>query len=330
MKTRLWTLKAATLEFFRRLKGITNQKLSARAMTVMRATLLVTFVAVVISTLAECQPFTNYWQVKPDPGGKCRQGFANLLTMAICNILTDVVLVLYPIPIIVLSRIPLQRKTFLISLFSLGLVTVVISAYRLPQVLAEDGYQPTRSMWASVAILVATVAANTLALASFVRDLGAKKARFKLDPVSSGRSQRLKRPNQDIWHGEGLESRAATGNATNIASRKQNLFGVSRPKSSLDIGDSNSSVGRDSSPHRSLDSLIPRGQQLDPNTVTKTTDIEVTVVDIETVGRGCSQSRSNGHHMREPDRTLVAGDKGRGRGSTKMLKDIDALPRVDP
>jgi hypothetical protein len=123
----------------------------------MRCTLLATFLAVVISDLAECQPFANFWQVAPDPGGRCRQGYANLLTLAICNIFTDLLLVVYPVPIIIASRIPKSRKISLIGLFSLGLVTVVISIYQLPQILSEAGYQATRSMWASVEILVATV-----------------------------------------------------------------------------------------------------------------------------------------------------------------------------
>lgn len=332
---RLWTLKAATLEFFRRLKGITREKSSARAMMVLRGTLIVTFLAVVISTLAECQPFTHYWQVSPDPGGKCRQGYANLLTMAVCNILTDVLLVLYPIPIIVLSRIPPTRKAFLIGLFSLGLVTVIISVYRLPQVILEDGYQGTRSMWASIEILVATVAANTLALASFVRDLGVKKAKFKFDPVSSGKSERHKAVH-DAWHGRGLESSAAhLGNDANCESNKRGFFGISQSKKSVDLRDDKSSGDRDPSPSQSLDSLIPRGQQLaSTSQVTKTTEIQVTVEDVGGLNRELSVGRSHGFTASDPNskqvgppRTVVASNRGQGRGSTLVLKDMDELPR---
>jgi hypothetical protein len=330
----LWTLKAATLEFFRRLKGITREKSSARAMMVMRGTLLVTFLAVVISTLAECQPFTHYWQVSPDPGGKCRQGYANLLTMAVCNILTDVLLVLYPIPIIVLSRIPTMRKAFLVGLFSLGLVTVIISIYRLPQIFLEDGYQGTRSMWASVEILVATLAANTLALASFVRDLGVKKAKFKFDPVSSGKSERHKAVH-DVWHGRGLENPSVSlGNAANCESNKRGFFGISQSKKSVEMRDDKSSGDRGPSPSQSLDSLIPRGQISSTSQVTKTTEIQVTVEDVSGLNRELSVGRTHGHLGPDPNnihagppRTLTASDRGQGRGSTMVLKDMDVLPR---
>ncbi|KAJ9158215.1 Integral membrane protein Pth11-like [Coniochaeta hoffmannii] len=333
----LWTLKAATLEFFRRLKGITREKSSARAMMIMRGTLVVTFLAVVISTLAECQPFPHYWQVSPDPGPKCRQGYANLLTMAICNILTDILLVMYPIPIIIQSRIPAHRKAFLIGLFCLGLVTVIISIYRLPKIIQEGGYQSTRSMWASIEIFVATVAANTLALASFVRDLGVKKAKFKFDPASSGKSERhVQRSVHDTWHGRELERSAVSlGNATNCETGGKHVF-FSQPRSnkSVDLRDSESAGERGPSPSQSIESLIPRGQQPASSAqVTKTTEVKVTVESIGTLDRELSVGGTHGLATRDPTagqagppRTVVASNRGQGRGSTKVLKDMDVLP----
>lgn len=300
---------------------------------VMRGTLVATFLAVVISTLAECQPITHSWQVSPDPGAKCRQGYANLLTMAVCNVLTDLLLVLYPIPVILASRIPARRKAFLIGLFCLGIVTAIISIYRVPKILAEDGYQATRSMWASVELIVATVAANTLALASFVRDLGVKKAKFKFDPVSSGKSER--RAGHHAWPGHDLDRRVLPlGNAADCESRnKQGLFGVSQPERSGDMRDSESAGERASSPNRSQDSLIPRDLHLSPtNQVTKTTEIQVTVEDIgsrELPARGTHDFPAPGlTGMRTgPAPTVVAGNRGQVRGSTTVLKDMDALPK---
>jgi hypothetical protein len=342
--TRLWTLKAATLEFFRRLKGITREKSSARAMMAMRGILVVTFLAVVISTLAECQPVSHYWQVSPDPGAKCRQGYANLLTMAVCSAVTDVLLVVYPIPIIVLSRIPMHRKISLIGLFCLGLVTVLISIYRVPRIIEEGGYQSTRSMWASVEILVATVAANTLALASFVRDLGVKKAKFKFDPVSSGRSGRhVPKPLavvHDAWHGRGLESPAMTvgnGADSEAGNGRRNFFAKPVSNKSVDLRYSESAGERAPSPSRSLDSLIPRGgqqQTVSSTQVTKTTEIQMTVETIGSLDRQLSVGRLHGYLTADataghagPPRTVVASDRGQGRGSTKVLKDMDVLPR---
>lgn len=300
-------------------------------MLLMRSTLLATFLVVIISNLAECQPFNHYWQVIPDPGGQCRQGYASLVTTAVCNVLTDLLLAVYPIPVVMASRIPKTRKVILISLFCLGLFTVMISIYRVPQVLAEHGYQTTRSMWASIELLIATVAANILALASFVRGLGVKKAKFKYDPydpTSSKRSKHRMGTIYDTWKDHDLDTQiVALGNATNCESKAgaRTADGVQSSKYSRD---------GDASPTQSVDSLIPRGHPpLATSKVTKTTEIQVTVTDI---GDFNKHSFGTGTHVvsaqhvgvthSEPSRSLLAGTRGQTRGSTLLLQDIDKLP----
>lgn len=76
---------------------------------VLRWFLLLTFLGVVVSTIGECQPFKRYWQVIPDPGPKCRLGYAQLATMGTANVITDLILVSLPIPIIVRSSMCLKR-----------------------------------------------------------------------------------------------------------------------------------------------------------------------------------------------------------------------------
>lgn len=148
-------------------------------MVALRWTLLATFIAVVISDLAECRPFHHYWQVLPDPGGQCRQGYVQLLTMATCNVLTDLMLVIFPIPILLRSHMQLKRKIQLVLLFSLSLSIVCVTLYRVPHIIWNDGRQQYRSLLASVEILFATASANALVLGSFVRDRGLKKQKFR-------------------------------------------------------------------------------------------------------------------------------------------------------
>jgi hypothetical protein len=154
----------------------------------MRATLAVTFLAVVISDLAECQPFPHYWQVTPDPGPKCRQGFVQMLTMGACNAFTDLVLIAFPIPIILSTQIATKRKVLLIMLFSFGLLTVGITLYRIPRIIEANGSQVVRTMWASIEILAATAVGNIVALGSFLRDSGVKRKKFKESNSYSGYS----------------------------------------------------------------------------------------------------------------------------------------------
>ena len=163
---------------------------------VIRTILLVTFVAVIISDFVECQPFSHYWQVLPDPGGKCRQGYVQLITMAVCNVFTDLLLVFFPIPLIITSQMTIKRKIQLVLLFSLSLSVVGVTLYRVPNIIREDGRQQYRSLMASVELLFATASANSLVLGSFVRDRGIKKQKFRRNSVAESfdRSSGPRRP----------------------------------------------------------------------------------------------------------------------------------------
>src|ERR1700710_2779927 len=103
-------LKLTITELFKRLIISIWRRSYEYILQFIRWLLLVTFIAVVIADLAECQPFTHYWQVVPDPGAKCRQGYAQLLTMGTCNVITDLLLVVFPIPIIIRSKMGAKRK----------------------------------------------------------------------------------------------------------------------------------------------------------------------------------------------------------------------------
>lgn len=198
---RLWTLKNTILEFFKRLTGLTWARSYQITLVVIRFILVATFVAIIISDLAECQPFSHYWQVLPDPGGQCRQGYASLLTTGICNIITDILLIVFPVPIIITSQMALKRKIQLVLLFSLSLSVVGATLYRIPHVIEAHGSQQMRSLLASVELLFATAVANALVLGSFVRDRGVKKKKFKYGSVAesaerpeSGLDSRSRRP----------------------------------------------------------------------------------------------------------------------------------------
>lgn len=69
----------------------------------------VTFMAVIIGTLAECRPFSHYWRVVPDPGPSCRQMPAQFIILATTHGFTNLALVVFPIPMIFQSRIPTKR-----------------------------------------------------------------------------------------------------------------------------------------------------------------------------------------------------------------------------
>ncbi|KAH8656066.1 hypothetical protein BGZ60DRAFT_385063 [Tricladium varicosporioides] len=180
----LWMLKLTISEFFKRLISSIWRDTYERILVFIRWFLIVTFIAVVIADISECQPFHHYWQVVPDPGPKCRQGYSQLLMMGTANVLTDLLLVLFPIPIIIRSKMGAKRKIQLVLLFSASLLPAGTTLYRIPNIIDRHGSQQYRSLLASVEILFATAVANALILGSFIRDKGVKKQRWKFGSMT--------------------------------------------------------------------------------------------------------------------------------------------------
>ncbi|KAL5114185.1 hypothetical protein ACEQ8H_007933 [Pleosporales sp. CAS-2024a] len=186
----IWMAKFTVSEFLKRLTERFWKRGYESGLRGIRIFLVVTFMAVFIATLAECQPFTHYWQVVPDPGPRCRQGYAQLLTMGVADIITDILLATFPIPILFRSAMPLTRKLSLTALFSLSLILISVTGARVPLVIEKRGLQQYRTVWASSEILAAAMVANAIILGSFLRDRGVKKAKFKASSTADSMERR--------------------------------------------------------------------------------------------------------------------------------------------
>lgn len=185
----IWTAKWTVTAFFKRLTIQIWRRSFHHVLLVIRYFLGFSFIAVILATLTECQPIDHYWQVVPDPGPKCRQGYAHLITMGACDVVSDLLLVAFPIPIIFISAMPLKRKVSLILLFGLSLILVAITCYRVPSVISRNGSQQYRSLLASLEILAASAISNAIVIGSFVRDRGVKKQKFKAGSLSESVEQ---------------------------------------------------------------------------------------------------------------------------------------------
>lgn len=182
----IWMAKWSILEFLKRLVGSFWHKSYEVGLQIIRYFLVATFIAVIISDLAECHPFPHYWQVIPDPGPHCREGIAQLMTMGVCDIVTDITLVAFPIPIVIRSEMALKRKISLVLLFALSLGLVGLTAYRVPATISRKSSQQFRSLFASFEILAAAGVTNAIVIGSFIRDRGVKKAKFKRGSDADG------------------------------------------------------------------------------------------------------------------------------------------------
>ncbi|KAH6615986.1 hypothetical protein B0J18DRAFT_484792 [Chaetomium sp. MPI-SDFR-AT-0129] len=230
----LWLFKEVTVAFFDRLVRPSGSNCFTHLLLFTRISLALTFLAVLISTLTECQPFSHYYQVLPDPGPQCRQGYIYLTTLTVCNVFTDLLLVVFPIPIVIRSRLSRPRKALLAGLFALHLLTVAVALYRAVEIVREGGYQGTRTTWASVEVLVATFAANALTLGTFVRDKGVKKRKFRYRGGEAGGNAGLM-----VMEGSGARSVTAAGGGLGVG-------GHGRTGSAGGSGSASASTGRTS------------------------------------------------------------------------------------
>lgn len=343
----LWTLKNTILEFFRRL-NVTWERSYEITLNVIRCTLVATFVAVIISDLAECHPFSHYWQVLPDPGGQCRQGYAQLLTMAACNVFTDLLLVVFPIPVIVRSGLNFKRKVQLILLFSLSLAPVTVTLYRVPHIIQDHGSQSSRSLYASVELLFATAAANAIVLGSFVRDRGVKKRRFKYGSIAAGSLERSsgsesRRPTLNRHWGSLEDLARDTGfgvqpDLRQADSESQERLFTAAPAltASNDMNNWNF-PGQKRTSVRSDDSLLSRDRPLTSGNTWNTpnaTPRKVPFFDVggllddRPISRQSSWRSSEGAPVSPhsvPSQSVPASGTGFRRGSTAFLQDIGGL-----
>ncbi len=186
----IWIAKLTVLEFLKRTIGASWAKSYELGLRLIYGFLAITFIGVIIGTLAECTPISHYWQVVPDPGPQCREGLVQLLVMGICDIITDVVLIAFPIPVVLRSKMPLHKKLSLIALFVVSGVLIGITAYRIPSTINRRADQPYRSLIASLEILAAAFVANVVIIGSFIRDKGVKKAKFQPTASTASDSQR--------------------------------------------------------------------------------------------------------------------------------------------
>ena len=146
------------------------------------------FIAVVLATFLECRPLRLYWQVNPHPGS-CVKGYVQLLVQCISNIGLDILLLIIAYPILFCSRRSWQQHIRIAVLFVLGTFCIIVTSLRLVSVYDSGSSQPTRSLWASVQIVVSTFVANA---PTIYGDLQVAK-RKKSDPII----RRGSRP--EIW-----------------------------------------------------------------------------------------------------------------------------------
>ncbi|KAH7140916.1 hypothetical protein EDB81DRAFT_67651 [Dactylonectria macrodidyma] len=166
----LWSLKLCLLTFYSRF--VNHLRWGKIATAILWWTIILTFIGVVIATLAECQPMSLSWVIIPDDQRNfCSQGVINLLVMAISNAVTDIALLILPFPVLFQTSLDRKNKLQLSLLFGIGIVVVAITIVRIPLIFMSSVTQSARSLWASVEIVCACIVANAAFFYAIVKDL---------------------------------------------------------------------------------------------------------------------------------------------------------------
>ncbi|KAJ5231737.1 uncharacterized protein N7469_006325 [Penicillium citrinum] len=202
--TYLWLQKLVLLDTYRRL--IAHLRWEKITITTYIAVFAATYVTVQIVTFTECDPFNHYWIVLPDPGiylfffslshiiltfrvnffnsslihiGTCCQAQLQLIVLdltlltlrsiGVLNVVTDLMLIALPIPVLVLVKRSTIEKLQLAVLFAVGLFIVAITIARLPQNAKNSSMQVNRTTWASVELLAAAIVSNAPVLYGLIK-----------------------------------------------------------------------------------------------------------------------------------------------------------------
>lgn len=106
-----------------------------------------------------CRPFHEYWAV-PTDNVQCSAAIHHLITNAVFNISSDIMMLSIPLPLLITSQLPKAKKLILCCLFGLGVFVILCAVLNKYYSFAHP-FSPMWTYWyireASTAILVANM-----------------------------------------------------------------------------------------------------------------------------------------------------------------------------
>ncbi|KAE9374159.1 hypothetical protein N431DRAFT_464446 [Stipitochalara longipes BDJ] len=149
----LWTLKGCLLIYcYLRLPLRTKEILTIK---IAAGSLVASWIACMISFFSECVPIQLYWQITKDPP-LCARAIAAVITTEATNILTDLVLMAIPLPILLRPIPPRQELIRLCALYFGGILVIVVGFARVAAVVTNllDQHE---LVWGQTAVVNAPV-----------------------------------------------------------------------------------------------------------------------------------------------------------------------------
>ncbi|KAF7926270.1 uncharacterized protein EAE98_006565 [Botrytis deweyae] len=182
----IWSLKACILLYYHRL---TTRQPEQRYVNFTSWLIAATWTTTILTWMFQCRPFNLNWKLT-NPHQKCAEGRAGLLFMAISIIVTNVILIIIPLPMIWRTQMMTATKLKVSAVFLVGIFLVVISIIRT--ILQESKTQEIddRFFWGNMECLLMAFFANAPILNALYRRLKAGTGSSHLVTRSDMRSAR--------------------------------------------------------------------------------------------------------------------------------------------
>ncbi|KAI5858842.1 hypothetical protein BZA05DRAFT_15757 [Tricharina praecox] len=161
--TAIWACKAAILMFYKRL---TERVMEPKINIAAAGTLGSTYLACMLSLCFVCRPFSGNWTIFPDPGPACTEGLHYVWIVGVLNIITDLMLLCIPIPLLIHLQVTLTRKILLGALFGLGIFVVVATILRI-YFTVVGGSISNMTFWSMIETSTLFVVSNAPGIKSF-------------------------------------------------------------------------------------------------------------------------------------------------------------------
>ncbi|KAJ5775877.1 uncharacterized protein N7511_000888 [Penicillium nucicola] len=121
---------------------------------------IITWLGCLLTHICICTPVERNWQIQPYPGDNCTLRSPLYIVIAVFNVISDMCIILIPIPILAKLQVPLQRKLILVIMFSSGLFIMICTILRAYYSLTSITNLPTALGWADRECFVAAIVAS--------------------------------------------------------------------------------------------------------------------------------------------------------------------------
>ncbi|KAF4974677.1 hypothetical protein FZEAL_8448 [Fusarium zealandicum] len=159
--TLIFCLKGVMICFYNRMTlGIWQRKLLIWT----QYGTLIAYFGVIFAIWGHCTPIRKNWQVYPNPGDQCTLAVANYITLVVFNIVTDMLIVAIPIPLLWVVKLSITRKLIIGVLLCSGVFIMVAAIVRCVFSLRDIEGINTSTIWAIRETFVAIIAVNSAAI----------------------------------------------------------------------------------------------------------------------------------------------------------------------